>query len=362
MVFIIKKKRIIMRAKKNWMIFGILCLIFLVLGPYLLNEYKKFNNLVAPHVFYNNTEMSGKTSQEVASVIAEDIKSLTQDIKISTQDGKTIENVNIKDMDWSFNSTTTAQKVMNANHNFNQKGIKKIFSDIKSILNINSSPVNIQLQWSFNRQKMGVLIHTILKKYQIEPVNASITYKNGKIEITPDTKGSLVDEEKINQEIFDNLSKGTRKNIILITHSVEASITTQNLPKVIVVNQSQRKIYLYGNDGILEKTYRCAVGTSRHPTPFGDFKVIRKLYNSPWVNPGSDWAKNMPSIIPAGPYNPMGIHKIGINVPGIYFHGIPPSEFNSIGTAASHGCMRMMPKDVEDLYQRVPIGTLVFIR
>ena len=58
----------------------------------------------------------------------------------------------------------------------------------------------------------------------------------------------------------------------------------------------------------------------------------------------------------------MGVRKIGINYSGVFMHGIPASEYSSIGTAASHGCMRMMPSDVADLFNRVKIGTPVYIR
>jgi lipoprotein-anchoring transpeptidase ErfK/SrfK len=58
----------------------------------------------------------------------------------------------------------------------------------------------------------------------------------------------------------------------------------------------------------------------------------------------------------------MGTTKIGINYPGVFMHGVPPGEYGSIGTAASHGCMRMMPSAVLDLYGRVKIGDPVFIR
>ena len=124
---------------------------------------------------------------------------------------------------------------------------------------------------------------------------------------------------------------------------------------------SQCRVYLYKGE-YLVKTYRCAPGRPAFPTPTGDFKVVRKLANAPWINPGSDWAKRIPPMIPGGPRNPMGVRKIGINYSGVFCHGIPPSEYSSIGTQASHGCMRMMPSDVLDLYERVKVGTAVFIR
>jgi lipoprotein-anchoring transpeptidase ErfK/SrfK len=58
----------------------------------------------------------------------------------------------------------------------------------------------------------------------------------------------------------------------------------------------------------------------------------------------------------------MGDRKIGINYPGVFMHGVPPGEYGSIGSHASHGCMRMLPSQVHDLYARVSIGDPVFIR
>ena len=58
----------------------------------------------------------------------------------------------------------------------------------------------------------------------------------------------------------------------------------------------------------------------------------------------------------------MGVTKIGINYSGVFFHGVPASEYSSIGTHASHGCMRMMPATVLDLFGRVKVGDPVYIR
>jgi L,D-transpeptidase ErfK/SrfK len=68
----------------------------------------------------------------------------------------------------------------------------------------------------------------------------------------------------------------------------------------------------------------------------------------------------MPSYIGPGPRNPLGTRALYLNASGIRIHGTNNS--NSIGTAASHGCMRLRRADIEDLYPLVPIGTPVFIR
>jgi L,D-transpeptidase ErfK/SrfK len=78
-----------------------------------------------------------------------------------------------------------------------------------------------------------------------------------------------------------------------------------------------------------------------------------------WGNPGSAWAANMPAYIPPGPSNPLGTRALNLNASGIRIHGTT-SDW-SIGRAASHGCMRMHRWDVEELFDRVEIGTPVLI-
>jgi L,D-transpeptidase ErfK/SrfK len=129
----------------------------------------------------------------------------------------------------------------------------------------------------------------------------------------------------------------------------------------IVVSLARTTIYLY-NGAKLVKTYRCAPGQPAWPTPRGDFKIVTKQADAPWYNPHSAWSASMPDVIPGGPGNPMGDRKIGIDYPGVFMHGVPPGEYGSIGSHASHGCMRMMPSAVHDLYNRVSIGDPVFIR
>jgi lipoprotein-anchoring transpeptidase ErfK/SrfK len=95
-----------------------------------------------------------------------------------------------------------------------------------------------------------------------------------------------------------------------------------------------------------------------HPTPIGTFRIITKQKNPVWNPPDSAWAAGM-GPIPPGPGNPLGTRWMGLNSPGIGMHGTPAPS--SIGTAASHGCIRMKIPDAEDLFDRVFVGTPVQI-
>ncbi|MDO8963932.1 MAG: L,D-transpeptidase family protein [Coriobacteriia bacterium] len=140
---------------------------------------------------------------------------------------------------------------------------------------------------------------------------------------------------------------------------VTPKITTASLGKTIVVVLGTRRVTLYKVGGATEKSYRCAIGMARYPTPRGTFRIIMKRKLPSWGNPGSSWAHGMPRYIKPGPNNPLGTRALYLNASGIRIHGT--NKTRSIGTAASHGCMRLTNRNIEDLFPRVPVGTTVYI-
>jgi len=95
-------------------------------------------------------------------------------------------------------------------------------------------------------------------------------------------------------------------------------------------------------------------------TPPGTWQIVNKAANPTWVNPDPNgWGAGEPAEIPPGPGNPLGTRALYLNAPGIRIHGTYDS--GSIGTYASHGCIRMNISDSEELYGIVPIGTPVLI-
>jgi hypothetical protein len=125
----------------------------------------------------------------------------------------------------------------------------------------------------------------------------------------------------------------------------------------ITVDISERKLYHY-QGGQLVKTYPVAVGQPRYPTPTGHYVILVKEYNPTWNPPPSPWAEGLEPV-PPGPGNPLGTRWMGTSAPAIGIHGTYSSW--SIGTAASHGCIRMYISDVEELFERVYVGTPVDI-
>ena len=109
----------------------------------------------------------------------------------------------------------------------------------------------------------------------------------------------------------------------------------------------------------LVKTYRIAVGRAGLETPAGEYTINDKQVNPSWHVPLSSWAGDLAGqIIPPGPADPIKARWLGF-FDGAGIHGT--DETSSIGTAASHGCIRMAIPDVEDLYPRVPLHTPIYV-
>ena len=126
----------------------------------------------------------------------------------------------------------------------------------------------------------------------------------------------------------------------------------------IVVDIGDLHLYLYRN-GKLIKSYSVATGQAAYPTPTGSFVVTSMQMNPTWLPPNSDWAKDAKPI-PPGVDNPLGTRWIGTSAPGVGIHGTP--DDSSIGSYASHGCIRMHIWEVEELYDYVVIGMPVIIQ
>ena len=99
----------------------------------------------------------------------------------------------------------------------------------------------------------------------------------------------------------------------------------------------------------LAASYPVAIGTPGHPTPTGTFAIARVEWNPWWTPPNSDWARGR-ARTPPGPANPLGPVKMAF-APMYLIHGTPDSA--SIGSAASHGCVRMLSRNAVDLAERL---------
>lgn len=129
---------------------------------------------------------------------------------------------------------------------------------------------------------------------------------------------------------------------------------------VLTVSKREFKLRLF--KGLkLRRTYRVAIGAPGYATPEGRFRIVNKQIDPVWSVPNSPWAGELAGSTVAGgsPSNPLKARWMGI-ADGVGIHGT--GQDWSIGSAASHGCIRMHVPDVKRLYPLVPVGTPIVIR
>jgi len=154
-------------------------------------------------------------------------------------------------------------------------------------------------------------------------------------------------------------SRTVRVPVKVLQPEVTRAELAAKYPVLMVVNRGGFQLSLYKNLK-LQKTYPIAVGQVGLETPAGLYNVENKAVNAAWSVPNSDWAGSLAgTVVPGGAANnPLKARWLGIFA-GAGIHGTDDTA--SLGTAASHGCIRMAIPDVIELYDQVAVQTPIYI-
>ncbi|MEJ5185622.1 MAG: L,D-transpeptidase/peptidoglycan binding protein [Candidatus Geothermincolales bacterium] len=219
--------------------------------------------------------------------------------------------------------------------------------------------VEVGLEYTIDEGALRSKLSSIAREIDRSPRNASLDFdfKTGKLSYTWARDGLKMDQEATLRKVMDALLSEERV-VDAEVATVAPSVTDDRFKSVIVVDVMGFNLKLYNKDTLV-KTYPVAVGTPKYPTPLGSYKIIRKEKNPVWINPNSDWSKDMPPRIEPGPNNPLGLRALVTNAGGglVLIHGSP----NFAPGMRSHGCIRMSNANIVELFDLVEVGTPVYI-
>jgi lipoprotein-anchoring transpeptidase ErfK/SrfK len=193
-----------------------------------------------------------------------------------------------------------------------------------------------------------------LKSSTIKPQTQPKTIRNNVAQTTePPINTQLVAQAERQNPVAESWPKGlwSKASAQQVTSSRVADGKTQ-----VVVDLSDRRTYVYAGDEVIA-SYPIAVGKKGWETPTGSFQIIHMRHYPIWRHPITG------KVFEAGTDSPLGDRWIGFWSDGrneIGFHGTP--EIDLVGTAVSHGCLRMRNSDVRMLYEQVSLGTTVLVR
>jgi lipoprotein-anchoring transpeptidase ErfK/SrfK len=215
----------------------------------------------------------------------------------------------------------------------------------------------------YEEDEIAGIVEKIAAEINREPVNASVDPAPGSIDPVPGQKGRSLREEELHEMLLVAVQDPVNRRVRAPVETVEPDVTTDELaeqyPVYLTVDRSSFQLKLW-EDLKLTKTYTVAIGAVGFDTPAGEYAIQNKAVDPAWSVPDRDWAGDLAgTVVPGGvPENPLKARWMGI-FDGAGIHGT--DDVGSLGSAASHGCVRMSVPDVVELYDQVPVGTPIYI-
>ena len=326
-----------------------------VAGAYFYDDSKK--DLIAEGVKVNGVPIGGMTRVEAEKKLSATLLApLDRPVKVAYKD-RTF-TLSQKAAAIGIDIRGSVDKALRSSQEGN------MFS--RSWRNIRNESLNQELaaEVSYNKPAIDKLVKRVRKSLERKPVEAKVDLSKGFIDEHGSKTGLRVKYNTLAKEVEQTLlDPGNTDEVKIKTTVVQPKVSTADLakkyPAVLIVDRGSFKLTLYKNLK-KAKTYGIAVGQVGLDTPAGLYTIQNKAVNPAWHVPNSAWAGDLAGKVIAGddPSNPIKARWMGI-YDGVGVHGT--SDDASIGSAASHGCIRMHVPDVEELYDQVPVGAPIYI-
>jgi lipoprotein-anchoring transpeptidase ErfK/SrfK len=230
---------------------------------------------------------------------------------------------------------------------------------------IRGKPLNTDIPATvqYSRLVLARFVARVENSLNRKPVDAHIDFSGGGLRKVYGKMGVTVESRTLHNDV-EAAILGTRAATIHVqSRKTKPKVQYKDLARVystlLTINRSTFKLKLYKHLKLV-KTYPIAVGQAGYDTPAGLYHIDDRTIDPTWyVPPNASWAGSLAGhVIPPGPENPLKARWLGFGG-GRGIHGT--AEDSSIGSAASHGCIRMHVSDVVQLYPRVPLNTPLYI-
>ena len=236
---------------------------------------------------------------------------------------------------------------------------------VREITGENPDEAALPARVSYSRGAVDQLVKKVDEAISQPAQNAEVTFSGTSLGTVDGQEGVAVKTDRLRRAIRSELVLPHADRVVEVSTKVtQPDVTRDELasqyPVAITVNRPSFELRLWKNLELV-KTYTIAVGAVGYDTPSGLYNVQNKAVNPAWTMPDSDWVApaDRGKVVPGGvPENPLKARWLGI-YDGAGIHGTDATY--SLGTAASHGCIRMAIPDVIELYDQVPVSTPVYI-
>ncbi|MCB0828520.1 MAG: L,D-transpeptidase/peptidoglycan binding protein [Solirubrobacterales bacterium] len=227
-----------------------------------------------------------------------------------------------------------------------------------------SVDATVSVAVEYSKPAVNQFVRQVADGVLAEPVDAGVGASADSLSVTRSKNGHKLRDNLLTTQLTSLLEDGAgNRSIAAKVNQLKPTVTTDEVaaqyPTYLTLDRGNFTLRLWKNLK-LEKSYTVAVGQVGLDTPAGLYSIQNKQVDPAWHVPDSDWAGDLAGqVIPGGvPENPLKARWMGI-FDGAGIHGT--DDTGSLGSAASHGCVRMAIPDVVDLYDRVDVGTPIYI-
>ena len=237
-----------------------------------------------------------------------------------------------------------------------------IFSRVKRDLMGDEENAEVAAAVSYSPEAVTRLVRRVKRRVDRPARDAKVEFPS--IETVQEKKGFNVDAAVLRQRVERALAVPAAERVVttparILKPKVTQAELASKYPSLLVVDRGSFALRHYKNLK-LQREYIVAIGAVGFDTPAGMYHIQNKAVNPAWSVPNSGWAGSLAgTVVPGGTAeNPLKARWMGI-YDGAGIHGT--DQVASLGTAASHGCVRMAIPDVIELYDQVPVGAPIYI-
>ena len=225
--------------------------------------------------------------------------------------------------------------------------------------------IEVPLRVSLSRAAVSRFVRRVERAVGRPARNADIGYAGGRLHRVRALNGLKVRRSELTEAVEHALTTpGAVRRVTVRTRVIKRPDVTlaelaRRYPRVITIETRRKRLRLYSRLRHVD-TYKIAIGGLGFSTASGRYEIESKLVDPPWHAPNKEWAgEHAGKVVPPGhPENPLKARWMEFHA-GQGIHGT--DDVASLGSAASHGCIRMSIPEVKQLYRRVRVGTPVFI-
>lgn len=345
-----------LRSNKLFAALGVMAVAMLALaaGVYAYDQAQE--DRIAPGVTIGGIDVGDRTTDEARRIIRQKVVApLTKPVTVTFED-RTFK-LSSKQLD----QRADVDGMLDAAVDASREG--GLFTRISRYVSGSEVDRNLPPRITYSEEAVEEFVDHIAGKVDRPAVDATIVPSGDSLSPNPGEKGVSLKRDRMLELVEREIgSTATTRNVDAPVRTTEPEVTKAELaetyPHYVTVDRSSFTLRYFQNLDLVKK-YTVSIGAAGYDTPSGLYAIQDKQVDPTWHVPESDWAGDLAGqVIPPGPQNPLKARWMGIyNGAGI--HGTDVTS--SLGTAASHGCVRMAIPDVIELYDMVPVGTPIYI-